>query len=239
MNKLFILAVIGFLTFECSAQEKKLLAYWSFDEGKGDVCADTSGNKHTGKIRNTELVTWVDGRIGKALHFAGNRRKNNKSVVTVKRLKADLSKGFSVEAWIKMDKDFNWKKGVAMLVSNAGGTYGRGIHFYYCWRYFMIQSAEGSKEKSWKAVGAVPDLREKWVHVAATYDGNIYKIYVNGELKGSSKKDSKMVNANSTLSIGAAYAGAANGFLGIIDEVKIYNYALTPLEIVESAKSDD
>ena len=239
MTKFFVLILSVAVGMQCLGSEKKLLAYWSFDEGKGNICADTSGNKHQGKIGNSELVKWVDGRIGKALHFDGNRRKNNKSVVTVQNFREDLSKGFSVEAWIKMDKGFNWKRGVAMLVSNGSGTYGRGIHFYYCWRYFMIQSAAGSKEKSWKAVGAVPDLRERWVHIAATYDGNLYKIYVNGELKGTSKKDSKMVNATSTLSIGAAYAGAANGFLGIIDEVKIYNYALTPLQIIESAKSDD
>ncbi|MEK7397513.1 MAG: hypothetical protein AAB116_11315, partial [Candidatus Poribacteria bacterium] len=75
VQSLFLVFV--FMLFSVSIAfpaEEGLVGYWSFDEGKGDIAADSSGNKNDGKlIRNPE---WVEGKFGKALKFdSGQRQK--------------------------------------------------------------------------------------------------------------------------------------------------------------------
>ena len=48
--------------------EKELVAYYSFDEGEGNVLHDLSGNGNDGTIYGAK---WVDGKYGKALEFDG------------------------------------------------------------------------------------------------------------------------------------------------------------------------
>ena len=65
-------------------------------------------------------------------------------------------------------------------------------------------------------------------------------MYVNGECKAETKTDVQAYGRkNSWPTIGSGWNGLQNGFPGIIDEVRIYNYALTPTEIVQHAKLDD
>src|SRR4030042_1528239 len=76
MNKFHIL-VISILLLLTPAlgftAEEGLVGYWNFDEGNGDVAADSSGNKNDGKlVRNPE---WVDGKFGKALKLDGAQRQ--------------------------------------------------------------------------------------------------------------------------------------------------------------------
>jgi len=60
---IFMLAL--FLVNICSALDKDLVAYWTFDEGSGKTVKDMTGNGHNGKfVADPE---WVDGKYGRAL----------------------------------------------------------------------------------------------------------------------------------------------------------------------------
>jgi len=48
---------------------KSIVGIWLFDEGKGDLVKDSSGNKNDGKLMNGPK--WVDGKFGQALEFDG------------------------------------------------------------------------------------------------------------------------------------------------------------------------
>ena len=48
------------------AEEKGLVGYWKFDEGKGDVAKDSSANNLEGRIYGAD---WVEGKKGKALEW--------------------------------------------------------------------------------------------------------------------------------------------------------------------------
>ena len=215
--------------------EKKMIAYWSFDEGKGDVVADLSGSKMDGKIQNNmQAVEWVEGRKGMALRFAGSKEPGKNGCVYVKNFKTDLSKSMTMELWVKMDANCDWQSGLFVIVSNNRDTYGPGMQLYYNWRNFMFcTNDKNAKESYIKLTAPVADLRDQWVHLAVTSDGKEIRLYLNGEL--ISTKPGKLFS-NDNLFIGSAYLGRNYGFQGVIDEMKIYNYTMTPDEIVTIAK---
>ncbi len=230
------------------APEKKLIACWGFDEGQGTAVADSSGSGYNGKIMNDmRAVQWVDGRKGKALHFECPLKKsdrNTSGAVVIEGFPTDFRNGITVECWVKMDKGADWQQRVYNLLTFAPGNYGPGFILYYNWRYYMFLSGPGGQDASktkWDVIAPVPDLRDQWIHVCATFDGKKGRVYIDGKLLGETKSEVvyyPQKSKTSALTIGSGWAGAANGFPGIIDEVKIYNYALPASEIVKNAKLD-
>ena len=62
------LSLIFALNSEGKLDKKNIMGMWLFDEGKGKVATDSSGNGNDGEIHDAE---WVDGKFGKALSFDG------------------------------------------------------------------------------------------------------------------------------------------------------------------------
>ena len=78
-------------------------------------------------------------------------------------------------------------------------------------------------------VGNVP-LNE-WDHVVSVYDGTTVKAYVNGEEAYSASYSTSFGTPTSILKIGQDPNGTGQSFSGQIDDVRIYNYALSPAQI--------
>jgi hypothetical protein len=223
-----------------SSRENKLLGLWRFDEGAGEVIHDSSGNSRDGKIlNNMRAVEWVEGRKGMALRFSGTRSGNKSGCVLIPDFSYDLSGGMTVEAWIKINKDAS-SEGLYEIITNAKANCGVGFRLYYNWRNFtFISGAGGDKAETWGAVYKSVNPRfGEWTHIAATYDGSVHKLYINGEEAAKSPEKQPFTNGNNFLCIGSAHQGVSYGFEGIIDDVKIYNYARPPAEIIQSAKLD-
>jgi len=97
---LFVLFSVSFVF----AAEEGLVGYWKFDEGKGDVATDSSGNGNDGKIiRGPE---WVDGKFGKALKFdAGSRHKVE---VPHSDSFAEITTAVTIETWVNPANFKDW-----------------------------------------------------------------------------------------------------------------------------------
>ena len=78
--------------------------------------------------------------------------------------------------------------------------------------------------------GANTVTNGSWNHLVATFDGTTRKLYVNGVLKNSDTPTTPNVTAGQSLYIGS-YSTPSNYFPGQIDDVRIYNYALTATQI--------
>jgi hypothetical protein len=70
-----------------------------------------------------------------------------------------------------------------------------------------------------------------WTHVAATFDGATLRIFHNGQLSASQASAGAIDVASGVLRIGGNDIWPNEGFPGVIDEVRIYNRALSSTEI--------
>ncbi|PYS89261.1 MAG: hypothetical protein DMF62_07595 [Acidobacteria bacterium] len=89
--------------------------------------------------------------------------------------------------------------------------------------------------RSEKVTGATAITTGVWHRVAAVYDGNNIKVYLDGKLDGSAATVYKPSDGDGSLKIGARGDDANTRFAGLIDEVKIYNRALSAGETSASS----
>ena len=223
------------------APEPLLIAHWSFDEGKGLETADVSGNGNHATIAKSSVGTkWVEGRTGNALAFSGNQEtRGENGCVAVKGMgKHDFGKGLTVEAWIKPSKAMR-REGTYEIVTNTVSDRGTGFRFRASWDALQLVSGEGGEGETWGAGSNASKTRlakEVWHHVAGTYDGSVFRVYLDGEEVGASEPDLKLTRGRGVVSIGAYRDGYAYGFEGVIDDVRIYDGALSPLQVLRRAK---
>ena len=206
-----------------------LVGYWKFDEGSGTIAADSSGNGNTGTLINNP--TWVDGKSGKALSFNGV----NNYVKIPDSNSLDMTSQITVEAWVYprayVDNVGNACHIVSRSDFSGGPVYvlglpGEGTKFNYDISFVGTYHRSNADVKL-----------NNWAHIAVTYDGFYVKFYINGEFDSSYAYTGSIPITNNWLAIGCKPTGSHGGagtyayFNGIIDEVRIYNRALSQQEI--------
>jgi len=216
----------------------RLVAHWRFDEEEGLIVKDSSGSGLDGKILNPENVKRVAGRHGMALEFSGDERYKAGCVYVEGIGKYDLSKGFTVEAWLKFN-DRHVRRDTCYIASD-GPWKGPGWRFIISYNGLFIQSGDG--KEMWGAGAAATVYggfeNNRWYHVAATYDGSVYRLYLDGVEVAESKPNLTLTKGTNALSIGSYSGGMTSVFKGALDEVKIYAGAKSPIEILKDARLD-
>lgn len=191
---------------------------WLFDEGRGNIVTmDFSGNGNDGEIWGGEK--WVPGKFGMALRFDGE--DDELRLGTDESL--NPSEALTIVTWIFIEKYS--ARGEERTIFERENTY-----------RLVILAAAGSEgaarfglgvAKVVDTVDTVP-LKE-WYHVAATYDGNIGRIYFNGSVVAEDKIKGKIsinIDARTTVA-----SGSHGLFKGAIDEVALFDVALAETDI--------
>jgi hypothetical protein len=204
-----------------------LVAYYPMNEGTGRVIKDASGNGHDGEAQADPA--WVDGQTGygKALYFDGTEPAPA-WVNCGTWDPSDQTGELSVACWIKWGGINGQWQGI---VAKRDGWDGDEATAPVMW--FLEVSTNGDMKFSRKGLdiqfGEKPPL-EEWIHVAVAFDGTTIGLYINGEVK-TVADFSFGPKTDSTLIIGADNLGGANAFFGVIDEVRLYDNALTAGDI--------
>ena len=220
------------------------VGYWAFNEGEGTNIVDSSGNGNNGYIvNNMRGIQWAAGRSGRGLAFTSDPSRANTSgcVVVPGMNKYDFTNGITIEAWIMPDKDINLKALYEIVSDTAASNHGPGFRFLIHWQRMAFNSGDRATKKTWGASTdslKTPIYPGTWQHVAGTYDGSVFKVYIDGEEGGASAADLKMSGGHERISIGSIREGASYGFMGVIDEVKIYDRALSAVQILKHVKFD-
>ena len=199
-----------------------VVSYWPFDDGTGkDVLGDNDGELD-GNPKS------VAGKVGKALEFNG---ENFVHIPGTASLEFAGEKAMSVAAWVNADSD----SPVKGVVAGCCGTIvaqrdvnGWALRFD---GRNAGQEMEFIVQPGWQGdggFGAPKFDKGKWHHLVGVVDDKEMFLYVDGKLEKEQNYNGPMSTGGSEMEIGHAGDG---GFVGIIDEVLIYNKALSANEV--------
>lgn len=192
-----------------------IIAAWQFDENAGSVANDVFGI-HNGVITG---YNWVPGISGSALEFDG--QGGHVQVPNATNFNPVGDK-ISFSFWFKLSEV---GKGGAILFQNV--------------KYILRMDAQGRLGFALYTplyhdiVMTYADriLNTDWHHGAATYDGETMKLYIDGVLKASESNSGALHSSTGDVYIGNQ--NSLNNFYGSVDEVFIYDIALTETEVIQ------
>ena len=167
-----------------------LVSAYSFNEGTGTVVTDVSGNSNNGTISNG---TWsASGKYGAALSFNGSTSR----VDIPDSASLDLTTGLTMEAWVRPTTLSAWRA-VLMKEQTGGLVYG------------LYANSDTNRPSAHVFIGAENDTRgtaklavNTWTHLAATYDGSVLRLYVNGAQVSTRTIGGNILTSTSPLRIG-------------------------------------
>ena len=215
-----LVLVLGLVSVVQADLTEGLVGWWTFDEGSGDIAADSSGNGNDGTLHGP--VEWItDGKIGGALAFTGPYNY----VLVPDAPSLNPTSGLTLAAWINP----SWTGNNRILQKSTEGSDNQ---------YRLIKEGGNNirvhlpPAANFEITGNIPPAGE-WTHLVATYDGSMIKVYYNGTVVGETAFSDDLSVSDGPLFIGNKWSQAPAGdeFNGIMDDVRIYNRALSVSEI--------
>jgi hypothetical protein len=201
-----------------------MIAAYSFNEGTGTTLTDRTGLGHAGTISG---ATWItQGRFGGALTFDGS----NDWVTIADANDLDFTTGLTLEAWVypTASGGGSWRN--VLIKERAGGeTYNLYANAdTNAPVIYVVRAAQAGAPIDARGASSLP--LNTWTHLSATYDGTMLRLFVNGVQVGSRAVSGALLASSGVLRMGG------NGvwgefFAGRIDDVRLYNRALTASEI--------
>jgi hypothetical protein len=205
----------------CTLAPRSLVSWWPADGNAFDVRSSNNGTL-------LGHATFASGEVGQAFSFDGT---SGTTVNVPKAANLDVGNQVTVDFWMKGDPSNNLQNCCQGLVATdfyvvEVGPGGIG---------FSVGNGTGFPE-----AGPVVVSTNIWHHIAGTYDGSNIKFYVDGVLQATAPQSGSIspMQANSFLSIGSEEGRSvcpscvsSRYFNGLIDEVEIFNRALSQPEI--------
>ena len=234
----FVLAAMAGLT-EAQTVRDGLISYWSFDEDtiKGDNVSDLWGD-NDGEMINDPLE--VEGIYGEALEFTGD----NHVVVPDSESLQWMTGESAVTAWALRTGPGPTERGG--IVEKGNGGIDDTPMLLREWTGgtadFEVRSGKASPDRNFFKLqsDSIALIDDVWVFLAGTFDGQLTKIYVNGVLDGTLANPGGYENNDWALLFGwdpnwlRDDPDPARHFVGVIDEIAIYDRALTPDEVMQN-----
>lgn len=209
-------------SYESVVLEDDPIAYWRLDGGAGMMAADRTDNGLDGMVFGEP--EYMDGALtgdpDQAIRLDGETTH-----VTVDPAPALTSRdSITMEAWFRRSDLTETRP----IVEFGEGRDALGPHI---WNYdeggkvfVNFMGAEGEQHPIMSDGEAV--TADEWHHVVATYDGHEGKLYLDGEVVGTLEEEI-LLGTDGPLRIGARKGDPAPHFQGAIDEVAIYDHALS------------
>lgn len=208
--------------------------YWKLDETAGNSTNEAI-NGLPYQLENISGNEWLTGVLNGALNFDGNN--DDDDYIDLGSLDAPVS-SVTFSAWINPD-DLDGAGEGRILAKSTGIS--ESDHY---WMLSTIKSGSVFVPRvRLRANGSVTTLignseqhvrENQWQHIAATYDGSILRLFLNGVQVGTvSKSGTVDQNANVLAAIGNTPSGdtAGRAFSGRIDDVCIFDQALSATNI--------
>ncbi|MDO8495723.1 MAG: LamG-like jellyroll fold domain-containing protein [bacterium] len=218
---IFLLISIGFLNVQKTNADitTGLVGHWEFDEGSGTVATDSSGSGNTGTLTNGP--TWVAGKVGSgAVRLDGTNDYVllNNTVIGTQNL--------TFCAWVYQNSSppnrFN------SIIDNT--QFNVTVDTYSAPTLNFRASNNGGAS----AISSSAYQTNTWNHVCFIRSGSTGTFYINGSISGTADQSIGTPTATGFPSAIGQYSSInATNFYGSMDEVRIYNRALSASDVVE------
>jgi hypothetical protein len=189
-----------------------LVAYWPCD---GDA-KDASGNGNDGVLHGAVAAADRNGKAGGALYFDGI----DDSVVVPGTPSLDITNAITIAVWAKLDS----ARSILSVCDKNGESWRLQL---YSWNPAEL----GNDQTAIHFAGSLP--AGKWVHVAATFDGSVAKVYLNGTEAGHAARSAPFPSSASDVHIGSDPFLQKEYFAGSLDDLAVWNRALSAEEVAK------
>ena len=210
----------GYSKFKNYAAVPNLVGWWKLDDGGGTVAKDSS---HAFKGDDGKLVgkpKWAKGKKGGALQLDGNQ------YVSLGSILQGSYKEITIACWVKHGQS-QWQNIVERSVWDKSDGIGLMMDYNSTSVSFGHYGIVCATSKA-----NVQD--DQWHHVAGTMRQSgsdyVYSIYVDGKLDNTATNSMGLTPTEHSWAIGARYDGSW-GYRGLVEDVRIYDRALSAPEI--------
>ncbi|WP_248929642.1 LamG-like jellyroll fold domain-containing protein [Paenibacillus hamazuiensis] len=210
------------ITVRKTLPKGELVGHWSFDQiGPDGTVPDVSGKHNDGLANGTVPVA---GKAGQALQFNGGYVdvKNGEGLA--------FGKGeFTASLWVKPDRIDDI---MTLLWYGDVGAAARGWYVRTQGFGKMNFRVGGDGAEALTGTDGVVVKAGGWTHVTVQRKGNLAKIYIDGqEVRRRLLTDVYNIDGTNVLRIGKPKSGDTRAWIGAIDDVRLYNYALTDAQV--------
>jgi hypothetical protein len=232
------LTAVAIVVSSGAPQPAGLVLGLGFDEASGLTALDSSASIMNGTIRQ---ALRVPGKFGRALQFDGvDDWVTVADLTTTTTSPIDLTTGMTLSAWVNPSVMSGWET----ILMKERGSAGAGLLAYAMYAhdgaplsgqlavpsgYLRVNPVASTTDRAVRGTATLP--LNTWTHIATTYDGVNQRFYVNGVLVGTTAGTGSINVANGALRIGGNNSSVGEFFSGMIDEVRVYNRALSAAEI--------
>ena len=225
-----------------SSLQADLVGHWTFDEGSGTTVTDISGNGNDGILVDNPTwdIAWITGIAGSALELYGLGVPGGGGDYFDCGSNASLNTTgpISLALWIRPDADDPEEN----LTTTAPMAKTDGSAWSWQVRYGWGQGAPepymsftfNSSPRAWAHVGKNLE-RYEWCHIACSHDGTTLKCYLNGE-ETNSVPMGQFGGVGTPVIIGTDGWGC--DWIGAIDDVRMYDHALSEPEILSAMEGE-
>ena len=225
MKSTVILLLLMFATLSISAPatSQELVLYYPF-EGAGATVTDESGNGNDGEF-DTDPAQRVDSlspRHGTALKFTSTER-----IVIPESDSLNVEGEISFVMWLKLADEVGGTGTLPRIISRDGDQHELAMDSGHITRGNFAYYFGGNP--SW-TTGMPVD--QEWRHIAVTFDGSEFKIYLDGE-EAAQLPSAAAKSFTGSVYIGSRHNGMAEAYAGLLDELAIYAGALDQPKIQE------
>ena len=206
-------------------EQRKLVAWWKFDETQGSQAGDSSGNELAGTLTGNPQWLPTGGKIGGALAFDGD----GDFIDCGRDEELNITGAVSIAAWIKLAKSTDDQK-IAGNQDDITGGYKLSI--FSGKAEFEVRDSDNILRNNRFIDGGTVLQPDVWYHIVGTYSqGESIKTYVNAKLDREQETLNILSPSSGTFKIGREPFTDLYWFNGLMDDLQIYSYPLSETEV--------
>lgn len=187
-----------------------LVSWWPGEEDASDIIGNNNGRMMDG--------AFARGKVGRAFSFSGFNQFVDIPAINIP------GRTFSLDFWMFPTRAADFQHLVSNSRDNPAHNFGELDLRGDVLRYELDSAFSCCLETP---AGSIP--LNTWSHVALTYDGIVTRLYINGVVRATSVAHDEFFN--NPLRLGYSVQGDRNFFGGLLDEVSLYNRALSDGEV--------